>query len=333
MTVACAKVGGSLRYRIRKIRRAGRVARQYALGNDGEREFVRRGLFFDVARDLTPLMAVDTAEGTLLVGTQDIDLGRETFLHRAWERDEADLIVREAERASGRRVRGATVVEVGANIGTTTLLMLNRYGAERVIAFEPHPQSARILRAMVALNNLEDRVDVRQVALGHLRSSTLTMELSNRSPGDNRIRTRPPADSQQGEDKRDTTEVSADTLDAQLDSLNDVALVWIDAQGYEGHILAGATRLLENDAPVVTEFWPYALRRTDGLELLLDLIARHYTTVIDTHHGTGPERIRDITQLARRYPGAFDFTDLVLVKPASRGTLLRRAPPMNRSTR
>ena len=46
-----------------------------------------------------------------------------------------------------------------------------------------------------------------------------------------------------------------------------LGLVWIDVQGHEAHVLAGAQRLLEQGVPTVIEVWPYGLARTDGTEM------------------------------------------------------------------
>ena len=39
----------------------------------------------------------------------------------------------------------------------------------------------------------------------------------------------------------------------------------MDTQGFEGHVLAGARKLIANNVPIVTEFCPYLLNRTNGL--------------------------------------------------------------------
>jgi hypothetical protein len=42
---------------------------------------------------------------------------------------------------------------------------------------------------------------------------------------------------------------------------DDIAIVWIDVQGYEGYVFAGARTLLATGVPVVSEIWPYGIRR------------------------------------------------------------------------
>jgi FkbM family methyltransferase len=57
------------------------------------------------------------------------------------------------------------VVDVGANIGMFALFIKLRYPDAEVIAFEPAPESAAVLRQNISLHQL-DRVEVNEVALG-----------------------------------------------------------------------------------------------------------------------------------------------------------------------
>jgi FkbM family methyltransferase len=300
-----------------RYRRVLRWTVDYLKADTPGRGVLKRSRFFDLSRQVTPVVGVDAPEGLLLVRTDDIDLGKETFVGGAWDRDVVEFAVKSAQELSGRQLKGRTVVEIGANVGTTTLLLLTRYEAAHIVAFEPVPKTVRLLRAMVALNGLEGQVDVRPIALTDAPGS-LQMELSPRSAGDNRVRSGLPVDSRQGEAERELTEVLGTTFDAEMDDLSEVALVWMDAQGHEGHVLAGAKRLLTSEVPVITEFWPYALKRGEGLETFLSLVEQHYGRVFDTAHGD-PQRARmypadAIRSLVGRYPGPDDFTDLILLK-------------------
>lgn len=61
---------------------------------------------------------------------------------------------------------GAVVADIGANIGNHTLYFALLCGAARVLAFEPMRVASGILRRNLALNGVEDRVTVHDVALG-----------------------------------------------------------------------------------------------------------------------------------------------------------------------
>ena len=98
--------------------------------------------------------------------------------------------------------------------------------------------------------------------------------------------------------------------------LDTVGLVWIDAQGHEGHVLGGALKILERGIPTLIEFWPYALQRAGGLDELTALIGAHFGSVVDLEGvGDGPGPIRpasDVPQLTQEYWGVAQ-TDLLLI--------------------
>ncbi|EMA37598.1 FkbM family methyltransferase [Halobiforma nitratireducens] len=60
----------------------------------------------------------------------------------------------------------AVVYDVGANVGVYALGLVAAAPNRRVVAFEPSPAAADRLRANVALNDLEDRIDARTWGIG-----------------------------------------------------------------------------------------------------------------------------------------------------------------------
>jgi len=68
-----------------------------------------------------------------------------------------------------------------------------------------------------------------------------------------------------GEDARATLRVPMRSMDDVLESEGilpaRIGLVWIDVQGYEGHLFRGASRTLAGGSPVLSEFWPYGIQR------------------------------------------------------------------------
>ena len=75
----------------------------------------------------------------------------------------------------------------------------------------------------------------------------------------------------------------AETGDLDLDTVD---LVWMDAEGHEGHVLEGARRLVAAGMPVLTEYCPYTLSRAGGLDRFHALVAERYETVASTCEAT-----------------------------------------------
>jgi FkbM family methyltransferase len=222
-------------------------------------------------------------------------------------------------------VNGLTCVEVGANIGTTTLPVVLRHGAQRCISLEPAPANLALLRANLAANGVgPDLVRVVPVAASD-NPGSVEFELSARNSGDHRVRRdeRPAAREPEmyGESKRPVITVPAGRLDDILAEQSvdpgDVGLVWIDTQGHEGHVLAGAPRLLSSTAPIIVEYWPYGLRRAAGLELLHQLLRDSGRRVIDLRDSLRCGRLQvlsrtELDTLAERYRD-HQYTDLALL--------------------
>lgn len=273
--------GGGPRHFDSRLGRAELHARNLvkaSLNYRGERRSIARQYQFAALRHFTPTLVVKKDGITYFVDAQDNVVGRITYACGAFEQDYMDLAIQLARKYCGDVVSGKTMLDIGANIGTSTIPALLRYGAARVVAFEPSPENCYYLRINVAANGLDDRVDIRQVALSN-REGKVDLELSDDNWGDHRVRVSV-AKGRAREERRATIEVSVQTLaDAGLES-EDVGLIWMDVQGHEGHVLAGAAENLHS-VPVVTEYWPYALHRAGGLALMNDVIRSRYDSVVD----------------------------------------------------
>jgi hypothetical protein len=74
-------------------------------------------------------------------------------------------------RLQGRDLRGATVVDVGANVGAFSVLIA-KLGAKIVHAYEPHPDNMAALVANVDANGVSGRVRLYQAAVGVAGANT-----------------------------------------------------------------------------------------------------------------------------------------------------------------
>ena len=204
-------------------------------------------------------------------------------------------------------IRDRKVLEVGANVGTETVSFVVQHGAASVIAIEPDPINADSLRMNVALNKIQDRVTVLELAASSV-DGNVTLELSSTNFADHRVL----ADGVVPQSDR-VIEVPARTLDSLPEITPDeIALIWLDVQGHEGHVLDGAGALLDAGVPIVTEYWPYGLERSQGRALLHSLIESW--RIIDL--STGRPRETTVTALAQLPTSFFTSTDLLLLPPS-----------------
>jgi FkbM family methyltransferase len=124
---------------------------------------------------------------------------------------------------------GDTFVDIGANVGSYTILAAGVCGAI-TISFEPDPQTMEFLRRNVKLNGLESSVSLNEVALGSHEGTvdfTVGLDTVNRVVSLTSGTTR---------------KVRQDTLDSMLSSTP--SMIKIDVEGYESSVFKGAERTL-----------------------------------------------------------------------------------------
>lgn len=163
---------------------------------------------------------------------------------------------------------GDHFIDVGANIGLITLLASRLVGpGGRVYSFEPAPSVFERLKEHIALNRLEDRVVLHNVALGaatgeavlwteaeHAGAGTLTQKRS------------------------DGVTVAVRRGDDLLAPLGATAplIIKIDVEGYDLQALRGLDSTLAHAAAVVIEVTPAMLARIgDAPAQIYELLARH----------------------------------------------------------
>jgi hypothetical protein len=239
------------------------------VNHQGNRQALFRDEVFYLLKHVSPSVATKRNNIWYFVNTQDSGLGRIVFRKGSFEQEVMTYAVKLAAEHSTRQpvLKGQTFIDIGANIGTTTMEHDGAGGDHRVrmntgISDGVYRESLRPI-VEIQLRRFDDLVEELPIDLGK------------------------------------------------------VGLVWMDTQGHEGHILSGAQTLLETNIPVIIEYWPYGLRRADGLELIHKLISGHYKRVIDIRASLEAQGVvdlpaSDVRVLSERYGGE-SYTDLLLL--------------------
>lgn len=270
---------------------------------------------FEQLTSLTPI-AASPAEPTYLFGTSDIVISRAVFERSEYEEDELRWVL----DYLGQPQEGRTVVDVGANIGTTSIPLLVRYGAACVEAFEPDEMNFDLLRCNLILNHVEAKAITRRLAISDAMGE-VTFELCSWNFGDHRVRVSDAPGGIHGEGSRPTVVVPSARLDdAVVAALEEIGLVWVDAQGHEAHILEGGERLLDHGIPWVIEYWPYGLTRQGGLDRLNKALGHRFSHVVDIRRSmTEGQAVLLETASLGRFAAELgnDYTDFILIPEAS----------------
>jgi FkbM family methyltransferase len=145
---------------------------------------------------------------------------------------------------------GMVAVDVGANYGYYTLLFGEAVSSSgRVVAIEPNPRAARLLRESVLLNGMATWTRVHEVAAGPPGLTESRLFVPSGEPKNAQLVEH---DSYSG---GDVVAVAVTTLDALTADLPRVDLVKIDAEGAEVGIVAGMQAVIRRYRPdLVLEF-------------------------------------------------------------------------------
>jgi FkbM family methyltransferase len=152
---------------------------------------------------------------------------------------------------------GATVVDVGANVGLYTAIAAAKVGkGGKVVSIEPHPESFRLLRRSVEANGLT-QVRGHNVALGDGRK-TVDLFVTDDNKADSRV--------YDASGKRRRVRTDMFDLDNLLAAggITRVDLIKMDIQGAEGLALRGMANTLARNPNIVLfmELWPWGIEQT-----------------------------------------------------------------------
>jgi FkbM family methyltransferase len=182
------------------------------------------------------------------------NLGRE-LKPSEWFR--SDWLVHEAEQTGlalfppGYAGTLKYIVDVGANVGQWSAMLLDCVAPEKLVMVEPGPAAFTLLRQRFGENPL---VELHNVAIGD-KETTAKLQITRDTTGASLLKPREEMRDLIGSNWTVTSEekVPVTTLDRLLAGLSEVSLLKIDVQGYEMNVLAGAAQTLRKTRFLLVE--------------------------------------------------------------------------------
>jgi FkbM family methyltransferase len=231
-------------------------------------------------------VTIRTKQGLLTVSTKDAGIGEPLYLEKQYEADFSLQAIKFLKTSGFIPANDVRMLDIGANIGFIGIGLALADEVSLALAIEPEPKNFKLLRKNVEQNKLPERILCLQMAVCD-KASALEMELSPDNPGDHRIREVPATGASESllESARKTIQVTSLPLHQIMDlpevrdfGLASPSLMWIDVQGYEGHVFKGGGSLLKKGLPTVSEIWPYGILRA-GMPLadFIDTVSAIWT--------------------------------------------------------
>ena len=204
-------------------------------------------------------IVVKTNQGLFTTFADDWAIGRALFEEGGYEFDESLRTLQFLKSRGFIPRTGVLIYDIGANIGIISIGLLNAGEIDFAVAIEPDPDNFYLLQKNVAQNQLTDKILSIQSAISS-EPATLTMHHSKFNRGDHRTTTE---DIDIGREKITVPAVTLDDICSREETterhFEKPHLLWMDTQGFEGHVLEGAGETICNRIPVVLEVYPYGL--------------------------------------------------------------------------
>lgn len=232
-----------------------------------------RWVLEDRARALTHVINIGDGEMLcrilgrykLYVPGSDVGFGAHVMMEGVWEGWLTTFVI-------PRLKPGMVAVDVGANHGYYTLLFADLVEEKgQVVAFEPHPNTARLLRRSVMVNGFQNRTAVIEAAAVAKDGETLNLYKHPGEPKNARLVSGAEAKG------NDVAEVKGVTLDTALSAYERIDFMKIDVEGAEEATVLGALGIIRRDRPdILLEFNVHRCADPVGL---LDQLEEIYGTL------------------------------------------------------
>lgn len=220
--------------------------------------------------------------------------------------------------ALARRADCRTFLDVGSNVGLYALFATLIPSIRHIVAFEANSDTARELRANLALNELGNRVEIDGRAVSDA-PGTLTFGIVSKFSGANSVVDTSIHDRAAFRKQVSVEAITLDQLFGEQSGLDPLCLK-IDVEGHEGQVIDGARATLRNHRAVIQLEGYEQVAVCEGK--LNDIGYSHLTHVGPDHYFTNVESLLDPATVVSVYEEA--IAQLVAYNHRNKAILLKR---------
>ena len=209
--------------------------------------------------------------GTMVSSSNDLSILRKYAETGRWAPELAEKLKKFFAESGG------TYLDIGANIGMTTIPIAQYNQRVKCYAFEPEPVNYRNLQRNIAENCPSSNIETFQLAL-HEREEVLPFEIADGNLGDHRLHFETSLPAKQNEMGRKIIEVRCVRLDDLPIELAGPIFAKIDTQGAEPYVFAGGSKTLAKADAILVEWSPYHMARLGGdPNVVLQFLEAHFS--------------------------------------------------------
>lgn len=150
--------------------------------------------------------------------------------------------------------KASVILDIGANIGTTSLYFAAKNPNAKIFSFEPHPDTFKRAEENISINKFRN-IHLINLGLGEEPAVVKLYEVNEHNPGMNRIL--------KEELDLPFKEIKIDRLDTVLESkgIDKVDFIKIDVEGFEYSVLKGGEKVLRHKPALFIELDDNNLRQ------------------------------------------------------------------------
>jgi FkbM family methyltransferase len=202
---------------------------------------------------------------------------------------------------------GRTLIDIGANYGSICIPAIKRGYFNNAIAIEPDRVTYGFLKNNLNLNNINS-VKLFNLAIGDTDGNIL-FGSKNQNPGDSKV-----VNHVNKGEFADIYESPCLTLNTLLKDFNpSELLIWMDVQGFECHVLRGASRFITSRVPIVMEVFPAGIKTYSSFQELENLLSS-YKYFANLRYDIANPKNRPISEFRNEYTkleSESSFTDFL----------------------
>jgi FkbM family methyltransferase len=266
---------------------------------------------FDNQKKGRELLAINDFNEKYIVNSSDTIIGRSLYINGSYGFD--DFL--HTLKILKNKIKTKTLIDVGANIGSICIPAIKRGIFENCLAIEPDSYNFDLLTKNIFINNLTNKIQIFNFALGQFDNSKIKFELNKNNYGGHSIKSNSTEKKYYNGYKIKIIDVKIKKLDTVIQDFNPKeTLLWIDVQGYEGFVMGGGMNILNKKPPLVIEFWPHGLDKFNSYNLVKkNLIKLNYINCYDLNLKS---YIKDLTEdkldnLYFDYKSRMSYTNLL----------------------